>query len=69
MLIVIFVFVWLRGTLPRLRYDQFMHLGWKVLIPINLVWILAVAADPHVLDDRRLAGARATVLAGRHRRR
>jgi len=38
----IFVFVWLRGTLPRLRYDQFMQFGWKVLIPIGLVWILAV---------------------------
>lgn len=38
----IFGFVWLRGTLPRLRYDQFMHFGWKVLIPINLVWILAI---------------------------
>ena len=42
----IFVFVWLRGTLPRLRYDQFMAFGWKVLIPINLVWILAVTVDP-----------------------
>jgi NADH-quinone oxidoreductase subunit H len=40
----IFFFVWLRGTLPRFRYDQFMHLGWKALLPINLVWILAVAA-------------------------
>ncbi|MCL2735009.1 MAG: NADH-quinone oxidoreductase subunit NuoH [Propionibacteriaceae bacterium] len=39
----IFFFVWLRGTLPRLRYDQFMHLGWKVLIPVNLVWIVLVA--------------------------
>jgi NADH-quinone oxidoreductase subunit H len=47
----IFVFVWLRGTLPRLRYDQFMHFGWKVLIPINLVWILAVTSI-HVLRDR-----------------
>ena len=49
--VIIFVFVWLRGTLPRLRYDQFMHLGWKVLIPINLGWILAVGTM-HVLNDR-----------------
>ena len=48
---VIFVFVWLRGTLPRMRYDQFMHLGWKLLIPVNLVWILG-AGSIHVLRDR-----------------
>jgi NADH-quinone oxidoreductase subunit H len=41
---LLFCFIWLRGTLPRLRYDQFMRLGWKVLIPSSLVWILVVAA-------------------------
>jgi NADH-quinone oxidoreductase subunit H len=38
-----FFFVWLRGTLVRFRYDQFMRLGWKVLIPAGLVWVVAVA--------------------------
>ena len=38
----IFFFIWLRGTLPRMRYDQFMNLGWKILIPVSLVWIIAV---------------------------
>ncbi|HEX6074558.1 MAG TPA: NADH-quinone oxidoreductase subunit NuoH [Micromonosporaceae bacterium] len=47
----LFGYVWLRGTLPRLRYDQFMHLGWKVLVPANLAWILVVAGVRALVGD------------------
>jgi NADH-quinone oxidoreductase subunit H len=49
----LFFYIWLRATLPRLRYDQFMALGWKLLIPVSLAWIMTVA----VTKTLRLHGA------------
>jgi NADH-quinone oxidoreductase subunit H len=42
--VVLFIFLWVRATFPRYRYDQIMRLGWKVFIPVTLVWIVFVAA-------------------------
>jgi NADH-quinone oxidoreductase subunit H len=47
----IFMFIWLRGTLPRLRYDQFMKFGWKVLIPVSIAWIMIVATARALRND------------------
>ena len=47
----IFLFVWLRGTLPRMRYDQFMSFGWKVLIPVSLLWVIAAAVMRKVRQE------------------
>ncbi|MDP9404082.1 MAG: NADH-quinone oxidoreductase subunit NuoH [Actinomycetota bacterium] len=50
LMIFLFIYVWLRATLPRLRYDQLMDLGWKRLIPLSLFWLLVLAA---MILDRR----------------
>ena len=46
----LFIYIWLRGSLPRLRYDQFMALGWKLLIPASLVWVLIAAVISTLRD-------------------
>ena len=61
-MVFIFFFIWLRGTLPRLRYDQFMKLGWKVLIPVSLLWIMLAAVMRLIntsggIDRRYIVGA------------
>ena len=42
--VLLSVFIWIRGTFPRFRYDQIMRLGWKVFIPVTLVWLVVVGA-------------------------
>ncbi|MCZ2859364.1 NADH-quinone oxidoreductase subunit NuoH [Blastococcus sp. VKM Ac-2987] len=60
----LFVFIWLRGTLPRLRYDQFMRFGWKVLVPVSLVWILVVATMRTVSREADLSAGEVAVYVG-----
>mgnify|MGYP001961268833 CR=1 FL=1 len=39
-MLLLFVFLWVRATTPRYRYDQLMRLGWKVFLPFSLIWVV-----------------------------
>jgi NADH-quinone oxidoreductase subunit H len=61
---LIFVFIWIRATLPRFRYDRLMSLGWKVLIPAGLLWILITGAAVALPSIKGNAGAAIIIAAG-----
>jgi NADH-quinone oxidoreductase subunit H len=62
--VALFVFIWLRGTLPRLRYDQFMRFGWKVLVPVALLWIVAVGTIRTVAREAELSTGEVALYVG-----
>lgn len=62
LLAFIFIFIWLRGTLPRLRYDQFMNFGWKTLIPVSLGWIMVVAVARTLIQESVLTNTRTLII-------
>jgi len=50
-LLILFFMVWVRGTLPRYRYDQLMRLGWKIFLPLSLAWLLITATAVKLLGN------------------
>ena len=64
MFMLLFGFIWLRGTLPRMRYDQFMKLGWKVLVPASLVWLVLVAGIRAIRNDGNVTPQQILIIGG-----
>lgn len=64
MLLILFGFIWLMGTLPRMRYDQFMKLGWKVLVPANLVWIVLIGAINAIRGEGSVSSGQILIFGG-----
>jgi NADH-quinone oxidoreductase subunit H len=60
----LFFFIWLRGTLPRMRYDQFMQFGWKVLVPAALAWIVVLSGIRTLSAELALDRTRGLLLFG-----
>jgi NADH-quinone oxidoreductase subunit H len=64
MVAFIFFFILLRGALPRYRYDRLMDLGWKVLIPVALVWTLVTATYVLLIEEQMITPTVRLVLFG-----
>ena len=60
----LYMYIWLRGTLPRFRYDQFMAFGWKVLIPVSLAWVVLVGGARALQTEYDLGAAELVALGG-----
>ena len=63
LLLFLYMFVWFRATLPRLRYDQLMDFGWKILIPVSLGWFLVLAALRQFANGDNVASLRVVGIA------